>query len=258
MIDALILELLMFALAKGNFKDKLMADLQLRVRIKAIKFLTKVFSSCSKKIISKSSCSIVHRSILLNLPTETIVPIQVELLNSVKAVSSYLFDWASFETIYPDSSSRGVFVASLLAFNSQSSQILQEWTGTALHHLSYFSSDFEGSMLVVFQLLCRSLMSLIPPSSTGSINCESNAVILLYAIKKTQHFCLRNESCSKDLLFWMPIILSTLVRALNATHPKSVHSPEITGVISLILYDLGKHNSVCHSFHFDLHFRNQQ
>ena len=106
MIDAMILEILMFALAKSNFKDKVMGELQQIVRRKAVKFLNSIFGSCSRKMISKVSCSIAYQSMLLALQTETIVPIQVELLSAIRAISNHLFELIPFESLYPDS---GIF-----------------------------------------------------------------------------------------------------------------------------------------------------
>lgn len=74
---------------------------------------------------------------------------------------------------------------------------------------------------------------------------ESNVIILLHAIKKCFSFSLRNvETCCIGLLKWSPIILSTIVRVLNSSNPKSVHSTEVTGVVLSILRDFAKQQPV--------------
>ena len=103
MVDVLSLYILLISLAKEDTKDLLTIGLHNTVRMKSIKLLRKIFASSPHKSISQITCTIIHKSLLQALCDETIVPIQVELLNTLRAISDHLFNWVSIDDLYKDS-----------------------------------------------------------------------------------------------------------------------------------------------------------
>ena len=152
----------------------------------------------------------------------------------------------SYTLIFNSLESKIAFVSSLLAFDPETSPILQEWTLTALYHLPFFKSNFESSILIIIQLICKAFLSLIPPplSRKSSLKSESNLIILVNALRKTLSFSLKNEWCFAEIVKQLPLIFSTLVYVLDSLDPQFVHAEEIKNAVSSILKEVGKQHSV--------------